>query len=71
MNNSDINVIIVNCDEDFETDLENQKYVINTVVNKINLIKKNILNDTVSFCSIKNKIYIEEESDNEHIIEEE
>jgi deoxycitidine kinase len=68
MNNPDVNVIVVNCDEDFETDFQHQTYVINTVVNKINLIKKNILNDTTSFCSIKNKIYIEEESDNENII---
>jgi deoxyadenosine/deoxycytidine kinase len=67
MNNPNVNVIIVDCDKDFETDLENQKYIINTVVNEINFIKKKMLNDTMSFCSIKNKIYIEEESDNEEI----
>ena len=57
-----LNVIVVDCDKDFENDIQYQNQVVNTVINEINLIKKNKLENINSQCSIKNKIYIQKES---------
>ena len=59
-----LNVIVVDCDKDFENDIEYQNQVINKVVNEINLIRKNKLQNVQSACSVKNKICVERQSDN-------
>jgi deoxyadenosine/deoxycytidine kinase len=54
-----LNVIVVDCNKDFEFDKEYQNQVINQIVNQINQIKNNCKN-MQNMCSIKNKIYVEE-----------
>lgn len=63
INNPELNVIVVDCNNDFECDLQNQTNIINTVVNEINSIRKNKLNINDGFCSIKKKC-IANDSDN-------
>jgi len=51
-----LNVIVVDCDKDFENDIQYQNQVINRVVNEINLIRSGKLENTLPLCSIKNKV---------------
>jgi deoxycitidine kinase/deoxyguanosine kinase len=57
--NPELNVIVVDCNRDFEHDFQYQAQIINTVVNEINVIRKNKLNINDSNCSIKNNIYVD------------
>lgn len=67
IDNPELNVIIVDCNNDFEHDLQYQNQIINTVVNKINLIRKVNIDNDKSICSIKDKIIIEHETDEQSI----
>jgi deoxycitidine kinase len=56
-----LNVIVVDCDKDFETDIQYQNQVVQQVVNEINTIRQNKLENVQSICSIKNKNFVEKE----------
>jgi deoxycitidine kinase len=62
-----LNVIIVNCEKDFENDHQYQNQLINKVVSEINSIIKNQLKNTDAVCSIKKKIVIDNSTEKTYL----
>lgn len=63
MTKSDLNVIIIDCDMDFENDKVYQNQILADIITQINEIREKRAKKVIPICSIKNKIIVENESD--------
>lgn len=63
--NSDLNVIIIDCNKDFENDKVYQNEMLSNIITQINTIREKRAKNIIPISSIKNKIIVETENEKE------